>query len=565
MLKDMRQARIILHAGGECELESAVCIIIGDIQQFRARLLMLKEHQLGADQREGTDFLHFEAFHHAACGGQRIGEYLVYTNHLSASERKILQNYLKEKWKGAKTSYIIASLTVADGASVEFAPGVSVKVANVADGSDVAVGNGSMLVNPLNNPDAFFHVDADDASTLLLEERDGTNYVRRWDDAMGNGVYATNYVWTHAFYNDPTNRFPFISAETLNDRPVVDFGSLLYGSYTNSAGQGLGHGGALKWNTRMTAGARELFTVTRDTEDVKTLYSVVGAKYGPSHICDPEGQHGYRHQLANGVYPYLVYDNTYNNALKLGTILVDGTNRGFKNWRVTEGFHVFNFQMANDSKPQPQWFAYSRPKDGNTYAYAFGGTKIAEYIIFPNVLSNDVRTAIYSALRTKWFGAAKAVTSLRNLSVADGASLAFKWRDVAVTNILSVGGALSAGAVSAANLEIPTAGATVSGALTVADGATVTIPSLSDGSFGSLSAETFALAGGGIVVLSRGDSRRLRKGDHPLMTATGGFTGSIDGWSVDSSAFPGASARLCLGADGVYVHVEPPGSVILIL
>ena len=525
-------------------------------------------HLLGFTARTNDNYsVSVNAFARKAsdsCGGQRIGEYLVYTNHLSDAERTVLQNYLKEKWKGTKTAYIISSLFVADGASVEFAPDVSIKVANVSDGSDVAVGNGSLLVNPLNNPDAFFHVDADDASTLLLEERDGTNYVRRWDDALGNGVYATNYVWTHKFYNDPTNRFPFISDETLNDRPVVDFGSLLYGAYTNSAGQGIGHGGSLKWNSRMTAGAREAFTVARDTLDVKTLYSVVGSKYGTAYICDPDSQHGYRHQLVDNDYPHMSYDNGYNDSIKQGTIVVDGTTRGFKSWRPTEGFHIFNFRLANTSLIKPQWFAYSSPKGNNTYAYAWGGTKIAEYLVFPNVLSNDVRTAIYSALRTKWFGKAQAVSTLKNVSVAEGASLAFKWRDVSVSGTLTAGGELSAAAVSAANLEIAAAGATVSGALTVAAGASVVAPTLDDGSFGGISAESLALAGGGTVVLSRGGSRRARIGDYPLMTATGGFTGSIDGWSVDSSAFPGASARLYLGADGVYVHIDPPGSVLLI-
>ena len=506
----------------------------------------------------------FARYSSTSCGGQRIGEYLVFSNRLTTAERNVLQSYLVEKWKKKTPTYAVSSLTVADGASVEFAPGVRVRIANAADGSDISIVDGTASVNPLDNPDAFFHVDADDAATLLLEERDGTNFVRRWDDALGNGVYATNYVWTHKFYNDATNRFPFISEETLNGRHVVDFGSLLYGAYTNSAGHGIGHGGSLKWSSRMPAGAREAFTVTRDTVDVKTLYSVVGAKYGQAYLCDPDSQHGYRHQLVNNDYPYITYHNGYNESIYNGTIYVDGTARGFKSWRPPEGFHVFNFRLANSGLIQPQWFAYSRPKSGGTYDYAWGGTKIAEYMIFPNVLSNDVRTAIYKALRTKWYNAAQAVSTLRNVSVAEGASLSFKWRDLAVTNRLSVGGALSAAAVSAANLEIPAAGATISGAMTVADGATVTVPSLADGSFGGLSADTFTLVGGGTVVLSRGGSRRLHKGDYPLMTATGEFTGSIDGWSVDSSAFPGVSARLYLGADGVYVRVEPPGSVILI-
>ena len=73
VFKYMRYAGIIFRPGGEGQLEDAVGILVRDIQHFRAGLLMLKKHQLGAEQREGTDLLHFEAFHHVAHGGQRNG------------------------------------------------------------------------------------------------------------------------------------------------------------------------------------------------------------------------------------------------------------------------------------------------------------------------------------------------------------------------------------------------------------------------------------------------------------------------------------------------------------
>ena len=498
-----------------------------------------------------------------AFGAQRLAEYLVFSNRLDSAQRTTLQSYLMEKWKGTVPAYVVSEIKVVDGASVEFAPGVKVKLANVAEGSDVTVDNGSMEINPLMNPDAFFHVDADDANTLVTEEVNGTNFVRRWDDALGNGMYATNYVWSHAFYNDPTNRSPFISEETLNGRPVVDFGSLLYGSYTNAAGLGLGHGGSLRWNSRMSSGAREAFTVTRDTVDVKTLYSVVGSKYGPAYLCDPESQHGYRHQLVNNDYPHMSYDNGYNNSIKNGKIYVDGTVRGFKSWRPTEGFHVFNFQLANESLIQPQWFGYSRPKSGNTYDYAWGGTKIAEYLIFPNVLSNEVRSAIYSALRTKWFGATNRVMTVRNLAVAPGASLAVKWQDVVVATQLTAGGLLQADRVKAAALALPAAGAQVDGALTVEDGADVTVDVQADGSLARLSATSLTLSGGGRIVISNPTLSRPAAGEYPVLVSEGAVA-SAGEWTIEVSGITKVSASVVERADGLYVRFAPKGTMFIV-
>ena len=495
-------------------------------------------------------------------GAQRLAEYLVFSNRLDSAQRTILQAYLKEKWKGTVPEYIVSEIKVADGASVEFAPGVKVKLANVADGSDLAIGNGSMELNPLKNPDAFFHVDADDAASLLLEEVNGTNFVRRWDDALGNGVYATNWYGTYTYRSDPENRFPYISSEKLNNRPVVDFGSLLVPAYTNETGYGLGYGACLKWSSRLTANAREVFTVTRDTEDVKTLYSVPGigeAYYGQAYICDPDDMRGFRYQLRNNNYPPICVDHSNNNAIKFGTILVDGVSHAFKSWYPTEGFHVFNFQLY-PANLQPNYFAYSRAKAGNNDKRMFGGTRIAEYLVFPNALSNDVRSAIYSALRTKWFNATNRVMTVRNLAVGDGASLAVKWQDVVVANQLTAGGTLKADSVKAAALALPAAGAQVDGALTVEDGADVTVDVQADGSLARLSATSLTLSGGGRIVISNPTASRLAAGEYPVLVSEGAVA-SAGTWTVDAPGITKVSASLVERADGLYVRMAPKGMV----
>ena len=498
-------------------------------------------------------------------GAQRLAEYLVFSNRLDSAQRTILQAYLKEKWKGTVPEYIVSEIKVAEGASVEFAPGVKVKLANVSERADLSVGNGSMELNPLNNPDAFFHVDADKASSLILEEVNGTNFVRRWDDALGNGVYATNWYGTYTYRSDPENRFPYMSAEKLNNRPVVDFGSLLVPAYTNETGYGLGYGGCLKWSSQLTANAREVFTVTRDTEDVKTLYSVPGigsSYYGQSYICDPDGMHGFRYYLCNNNYPPICVDHSNNNAIKFGTILADGVSHAFKSWYPPEGFHVFNFQLS-PATLQPNYFAHSRAKAGNNDRRMFGGTRIAEYIVFPNALSNDVRSAIYSALRTKWFNATNRVKTVRNLTVAPGASLAVKWQDVFVANQLSAGGLLKADSIKASALALPAVGAQVDGALTVEDGADVTVDVQEDGSLAGLSATSLALSGGGRIVISNPTASRLAFGEYPVLVSEEAVA-SAGVWTVETPGITKVAAAIVERDNGIYVRLTPKGMLFTV-
>ena len=490
----------------------------------------------------------------------------MFTNRLTTTDRSLLQSYLKEKWKGTTPAYRISSLTVADGATVDFAPGVSITVANVADGSDVGVSSGTLEINALNNTDAFFHVDA--TKCLTLEEANGTNFVTRWDDALSNGVYATASTSTFGTYlPDPENRRPFISAETLNGLPVVDFGSLLVPSHTNETGYGVGYGASMKWSSRMTAGCMELYAVMRDTEDIKTLIGNSNVKNeaecGPAYVCDPASTRGWRGRVTTGTYPPPSYDNQYNNPQRLGQNLFDGTAVNFKNGHPPEGYHVVNIRMvAGYTLFQPQWFAYMKSKDPK---YSHGGVRIAEYMIFPNSLSNDVRTATYSALRTKWFGATNAVATLRNLSVAPGTTLSIKWRDLVVSGKLSMGGTLSVDDVKAVGLALTAADAQVVGALAVGADATVTASLLGDGTVGSLSASNLTLSGGGTVRLVPDDGFSPSNGTYPVLTTTGAFSGSLAGWTLDTTAISDrAGATLVAAEDGIYVRLSAKGTVLTV-
>ena len=495
-------------------------------------------------------------------GGQRIAEYLVFTNRLDSVDRTAVQNYLNTKWRGF--AYAVSSLTVKPGASVDFTPGVSVKLANVSDMDNLTIGHGNYEINALLNPEAYFHVDADALSTLSVEELNGTNFVNRWDDALFNGVYATASTKTFdTWLPDPENRKPFISKGELNNRNVIDFGPLQVHSHTNELGYGLGYGASMQWNVRMPSATRELFTIVRDTDDVKTLYgtgNVTVTELGQAYICDPDSKRGYRGLLRENDWPYISYSNQFNYDLVEGQIYVDGRLSGWKTTTAGEGFHVMHFCLVDTGRPIcPSHFAYSYTQTSKRHI--LGGTKIAEYLVFDHHLEGTVRTNIYTALRTKWFNEPRTIKTFGNLTVGVGASLSIPWNDVVVTNCLTVGGNLTVNSVKAAALRLTTSNVSVSGNLTLGDGAVVTVETLPDGSFSSLSSADLELLGGGKIVFSVASGVKPSIGETKILDK---FTGSLDNWTVDASAITKVSVSLIVKDDGLYAVVSPKGTVVLV-
>ena len=528
----------------------------------------------------------FARDHTYSFGGQRLAEYLVFTNRLDAAERTALQDYLYKKWKGngLKNKYRVSSISVAEGASVEMAPGVSVDVAHVSDGADAVFASGSFEINPLNIPEANFHVDASLAESLAIETVNGTNFVNHWADILSNGVYATAATResiasaneapdSSSYLPDPENRRPFISKDTLNGFPVVDFGSLLVASYTNAAGYGVGYGACMKWN-RSGLETREVFIVSRDTEDVDGLSgkgNIVSGEYGMAHICVPNYGRAFRGKLKSDGYPAITVQHASNGGMygEGAFVKIDGEepisgSSSMKNYSPAVGFHVFDFRLSSLDLT-PDWFGYSVAKDGSRRFASFGGTKIAEYIALPVTLDDDVRQTVHSALRTKWFGVDKRDMAFKNLTVGNGAEVKVPWNTVSVSGILSIGGEFDVSEVSAANLSLTGEGAGVSGTLTVADGAEVEVRIASNGSVSGLSAENLVLDGGGSVVLVADEGAKMPEaGSYPVAIGTGSFEGLISGWELDATAFTKRSCALELRQNGIYLNVAPKGLSVVI-
>jgi len=516
-------------------------------------------------------------------GGQRLAEYVVFTNRLTATERTVLQEYLYRKWKGigVSTEYKVSSISVADGASVEMSSGVTVSIAHISDGADVVLQNGLFEINPLKIPEANFHVDASCAETLSTEMVNGTNFVNQWADTLSNGVYATagtldeissanSNIKSLSFIPDPENRRPFISSEPLNGLPVLDFGPLQVASHTNETGYGVGYGASMKWS-KSGMETKEVFSVSRDTEDVDGLSgkgNVAEEEYGIAFICIPEDERLFRGKLKTSGYPVMTVQNASNGGMygDGAFVKIDDNNplsgsSTLKNYSPAAGFHVFDFRLSS-SGVTPNWFAFSVAKGSGNIRYAsFGGTKIAEYIALPVPLSNDVRQAVHSALRTKWFGIEKREMSLKNLAIADKAKVIVPWNSISVAGTFSIGGEVDVSAVSAANVSLTREGAAVSGSLTLAAGATVNVQVGADGTLAGVEAKSVTLSGGGKIVLIKENSGAKTPdiGSYPVIVGSESFSGTLDGWSLDVSVLGKRSCALELRNDGIYLKVAAKG------
>ena len=267
--------------------------------------------------------------------------------------------------------------------------------------------------------DAFFHVDASAADTLVTELRNGTNFVTRWNDVDGRaGRFAGPLDATYHGRTDPTDRLPFVTEDRQGGRPFVDFGTLAVPGYTNVAGTAIGWGGALAWSEPCTA-MREGFTVVSDTPDIDSLVGLyAGATAYPamSFFSNLSGMTGYRGSLSASHRPYFYQDASGNDAFTDGTTELNGL---FVNWKsgFPRGFQLVNARTTGPARVET--FGAEYRYASKAAARVFGGTRIAEQCVFTNVLSQTAHDEITRYLRAKWFPA-----TLKSLTVRAGARFA---------------------------------------------------------------------------------------------------------------------------------------------
>lgn len=318
-------------------------------------------------------------------GGQRIGEYIIFDERLSEAERFAVENYLRTKWFAMNQKF--SRVEVAAGASFKNVTADRTFIGELGTGADLTVAKGVVEVDVLQESGAWLHLDAAKSSSMLLSEEDDGTYVTNWFDADGGSRYAYHYAKVNTWRADPENRRPFItSGIASNNLPVVDFGCPQNHNVTNSAGEGVGYGAAMRFDTNCTT-VREIIAVAGDREESLTMAtaypgkdhnsaSFVGGRINTNH-------NFFRQPFtANGKYPLIIspwhahtkgiwgyeYGIAVDGVLKTGPQHATASS-GPQVSLPDAGLHLINFRMTANGGVS------GLAHDEN---YAYGGVRIGE-------------------------------------------------------------------------------------------------------------------------------------------------------------------------------------------
>ena len=474
-------------------------------------------------------------------GGIRIGEYVVFDRSLSAAEREAVNTYLYNKWKN---EIVVGELEVKAGATVSVPDGSTVRtrilrgdMPEVSGGRlavDLQVGaslvaSSSVSYDPLAAAEAWFHVDATASSSMVAEVRDGTNYVSRWNDVRGAGIYAEQSI-------SKTGLDPYVTESALNGLPVMDFGTTWNGSKRD------GYGAAMKWSKTL-ARTMEIFVIEQHNDDMKSI--IAGStSTGPT----------FRNQVIlgeNTSYPTLVTGNPdgVNDSVSVigstatiafdsyaGRLLVDLEDKGLArdaNYHPGYGFHLYNIYMTGSTYLNDMTGTYILPL--NAFACErdkiYGGQRIAECLVFDRVLSSDERALYGGLLYAKWFNGSGAAVVYENATVPAGVTLELPYQALSLSGRLEIGGCVKAVSVAPAAITVTGLDATVDGTLALG-------------------------SSGGIITLPGSGWDSLANGEYRLIGASA-ISGSVAGWTV---AMPDCTEKVAgapvARSDGIYASIS---------
>ena len=525
----------------------------------------------------GTTFNNFGAEYHSSTsrsyGGQRIAEYVLFTNKNETGESAMtdmevtaINRYLRVKWFPRRT---ISRVTVAEGASLDVDSSANLTIQTLKDCGATDLIIEACTTNQIPFFDAIAHLDASRTDTMTITTQNGTNFVSRWNDADGGSRFvvsedAPGYIGQR---RNPENRLPYINPSlTQNGLPVMDLGSVMFCLVTNGEGAAYGYGAAFRFDGFPDLKVAEYLSVISDTEDLKTAKA---GQYGPcytSYRSKASNYDGYnpgrRGALVAGKNPPLFFkvSSNYNAACVNGTNYVNGVQQAYT-YNPPDGFNIINIRPT--SAISCNLIGRHVRCAGSNRADTYGGQRIAEYMIFGKLLSEAKRERIYRALRTKWYGDAPVTTNFYGrLSLGEKAVLTVGYDEfLAIMNALSLAGSISATSTIVADMSVAGTNATVNGALTFADGATLSFTRLSDDTWTSLLA-TSVTAEGAVTVSLLGNIKGFA-GTSVRLIATDSPPASLNGWSLNYQS-SGTTARLVLKDDGIWAEFLSPGLVILV-
>ena len=495
-------------------------------------------------------------------GGQRLAEVIVYDRQLTERERLQTERYLQKKWFGRAAT--IAGLgTVAVAGNAGLAADVSPMAVNRLAGEgtvvkhgadvltlvditaftgtvDVAAGTLNLAVPaaPLAPPaNTLFWVDASKAGTI---DTDANGGVTEWRDATGNGRYARPV---------PGRVTPTLRGNDFVGRSAVDMGP--YG-ITGSTG--------MYWDQRIT-GMKTIAWVLGSQASGGYLLGATNAT--PFHRGPPPwgGQiavtnFSRANYMLSQSWGATIPTAAYTNGVAVNTTTT-GMSGGYQTLVMTWNGGTF-----------ADGFAFDR-----TFGDRYGGQRLAEFIAYDRVITEQERQDLQAYLDQKWLGIAAAgyarPATQTSVVLREGARLAMDGTEQCVI-ALSGAGSVSNGTLRIEQRLNPGFAAgdcvtlPVAGGLKLAAGAVLEIDflSVSEHDRVPVSGE-LVFEGAGTVELrapqrpASGWSVRI-----PVMTfGTLAGAANLSGWQVEGVP-EGYKAMLSVDGQTVCLDIHANGTLI---
>lgn len=497
-------------------------------------------------------------------GGQRIGEFICFTNAFTEAERGELYAYLSNKWFNA-TAFVVGDLEI--GEPVRFsmpqggvvkatnylnygqvAPSVHVDAEHVVD-ADLVLTADTVVTVPVGETKLVRALSADGGPFVLEKKGEGRLVVMFCDDpnvklAVSEGTAeirrplapavldgaafhvdasvpssyvaipenGTNVVtrWNDVrggdypyAYASVSTRTPFAHEKFQNGRTVMDFGTM----DTTGTSDGLrvaGRGGWLKWSSAFNP--VEIFFVGGDTEDAKVQVTGAGGagRRQNTFFGHTSSTHPiFRGNGAQGETSELLNSSSEFSKNYSPLCSVDGITRTATQYRVPDGMHRVGYSFTD-----PTYAA--DPSVGGTKTlvdsfatergFVLGGLRFGEYVVFTNALLATEREAVLTYLENRWVNG----FAFAELSVAQGATLALPDGDrVTVGRYVRQGEQTGTGYVESSSYVGPT---NTIGSVRLSADAVYDVPTgetLVIESVTGAGAFTFRKTGGGTLIVKR--------------------------------------------------------------
>lgn len=522
-------------------------------------------------------------------GGQRLGEVIVYTNALSEAEMAQVEAYLMSKWQRPFTRDIPATLGDASVPAEGEPPLTGTLQTGVRDltvvnlsGSGLLAKTGAATLSLFQFQDfagwldvvegrvaldgsakvernLAFWADASRAASLVFQPGE-PNTVIGWRDARDTEPAATNYPY--AFLNpqvpndkEPGYRTalpPVLEPAALNGRAVLDFGAWRSGQWL------------------------QLTPVA----NARTLFWVLGSQQGGGLLIG-----GSTHNLIRGPVPgmaaleehvvthtNMIWNAAWSDAaVKNGETFTNGVSVGAGTEApLNGGYQVIATRTAAgltiDGLAKEMRALSGGQADGVSRS---GGQKLAELLIYDDVLTDEEMRQVEAYLAAKWGlplgGGARAggsAASSMTLTLRAGTELTLGGSGEHELGALGGAGTVSDGALTVSGIEQvsdenPAAALALAGSLTIRDGAAWHVAAGAGRIAPLRVAGGLAFLGGGTVTITGAAALP----NEPVLLAEAVTGASLSGFAAEAWTVTtdDAGRQMRLEVDGHAVYVVPSG------